>query len=653
MKNTTSPNKKTGRLIVKNLIFLSVLIVVSALSIWAWFTNGSSATANGISVKAKAGGVKVSWEENGTYYDNLTALTEAEANEDKSGGTGLAKSLLDTDGNSAVLKLITGNGLNFFEPYLNRRTGTVLTNSDGTWQGYNIEEGAGKYIDIDLYFKGDDAKDIYLESDSLVSPKDISLRISDYGDFSKDYICAASRVAFLNAEKTKCSFIWAPNSNYKLEETENGYTRVEEVKTGTSGGGTIGGLNGGAEKDGKDYYLWTIDTTKDYNGGDQRQITESYKFEYNASIKYYVAKFKVIVPTYQADNPSIPFLVSESGTSPLTNTVTIDKSASFNGNDSGSLLKISNKTYNAATYNNQLIDANLCCQFYITKTNTLIQGTSVEVEFGFNPQTGVMTVLSYNGNDSWSKGDTSGPVETKYYEVDDAINTVLVAPENSVALSAGDDLGKSVIFKNSDKRNVLPVSIKLTEQFTVTKTGTEAQATYTFKNKSTGKSLNVTNGKVSFTNTATSFFLSYVEGFEGPALRVGDYYLVAQNGEIKAVTSSELESKYLVTVYTGSSYAFYDNSAQELYQYYNGTALSTLDTNTEPPLYATTAYKDDDTVTEVGEKIATLTKKENSDDYTAHIVIRVWVEGTDRDALTPLADGIFNLSLHFTSKTAS
>ena len=54
----------------------------------------------------------------------------------------------------------------------------------------------------------------------------------------------------------------------------------------------------------------------------------------------------------------------------------------------------------------------------------------------------------------------------------------------------------------------------------------------------------------------------------------------------------------------------------------------------------------------VGEtKIATL-KKENSDDeyFTAHIVMRIWAEGTDRDAKTPLADGIFDTSFHFISQ---
>ena len=51
MKNSTASNRKTGRMIAKNLIILVVLVFVSILAMWAWFTNKSSATADGIDVK--------------------------------------------------------------------------------------------------------------------------------------------------------------------------------------------------------------------------------------------------------------------------------------------------------------------------------------------------------------------------------------------------------------------------------------------------------------------------------------------------------------------------------------------------------------------------------------------------------------------------
>lgn len=239
-------NKQTGGLIAKNVIIFIVLIAVCSLSIWAWFTQNTKATADGINITSKAEGVKVSWD--GTnYYDNLTALESTGVVAEK---TGLAKNICNEDGTPYSLNLISGNGLTFFEPNLNRRTGTVLTNSDDSWQGLDVTNTPeGKYIDIDLYFRGENKRDVYLAGDSKIDPKSTDERISDFGTFSKDYIAAASRVAFLSADKKSVSFIWAPNANVELVENTAGYTKVtnkvtEEVTVSGDGSITLGGEEG-------------------------------------------------------------------------------------------------------------------------------------------------------------------------------------------------------------------------------------------------------------------------------------------------------------------------------------------------------------------------------------------------------------------------
>ncbi len=658
-------NRQTGRLIAKNVIIFVVLIAVCSLSIWAWFTQNTTATADGINIIAKSEGVKVSWDGK-DYYDNLTALEDSAVEAEK---TGLAKNICNKDGTPYSLNLISGNGLKFFEPYLNRRTGTVLTNSDGSWSGFDVTNSPeGKYIDIDLYFRGDNERDIYLAGNSKVDPKSTTDRISDFGPFSKDYIAAASRVAFFNVtkitgddgkikENRDCSFIWAPNANVELVENENGYTKVTEFKedTDSSGSSSGGNLNGGALEDGNTYYLWTIAPNANYSSG-TRQITNSYLFEYDENISYYVAEFTVTVPSYQSENPSIPFLISQSGTSPLTNTFSFDRSASFSGNDGESLLKVSNQGYNAATFNNTSISENKCGQFYMTKTNTLIQGTQVDVKFGFNPQTGVVTVLGYEGNDSWSKGGTEVPVDVKYYEIENNTTCALVNPKDSVAVSsAKDNNKKSVHFKDSStKLNVMPVSITTAEQFTAEKTGDGYAATYKFKNTAEDKYLTINNGEISYTAAGSAFSLYYSSEHEGPLLKSGEYYLVVDGGVVKAVKLGDLDYTEAVTVYTGSSYQLNTELTSEgqTYQYYDADTnkLVTLNESSTPKLFTTTQTMAG-TVKVGNTKIATLAK-ENEDDeyYTAHIVMRVWVEGTDREAQTPLADGIFNMSLHFTSQ---
>lgn len=668
----TPVKRKTGGLIAKNLIILFVLVAVCAFSIWAWFTKNTKATADGISVIAKGEGVEVSWDGNDYYYD-LTALTAEEMAEDTTGRTGMAKFITDngaSDGNPYGLKLITGNGNKFFEPYLNRRTGEVFLD-DGAWEGVEITDAnsSGRYIDVDLYFQSTVERTVWLAGNSRVLPKDLSDtdRYSDYGSFSRDYIAGASRVAFLEYDRTvdeitgevtetlgDCSFIWAPNADYKLSEGD-GYKKHTDEEEDVSGGGTTSDLDGGAvEVPNTSYYLWTIDATANYAGGDQRKITNSYEFEYDASIRYYVATFTVIVPSYKSENPSIPFLISTSADSPLENTFTIDRSTSFNGNEEESLLKISDQTYNAATFNNVSIPVESCSQFYITKTNTLVQGDAVVVEFGFNPQTNVVTVLGYKGNDSWSKGDeiTEDPVVVKYYELENTeTNCALVNPAGAVAVSTSEHSMKAVYF--NDTGSVKPVSITTAEQFTATKTGTGLDATYTFYNSSSGKYLSISSGSLTLTTTSSNFTLEYVEGLEGPVLKSGEYCLVYQDGKMQAVKFDELtDLTTVVTIYEGTSYTCGSGlDAESSYVYYDKDDKTTnaLSASSTPPLYTSTSTTAEATI--IGDlPIATLKKVNDTDDYyTAHIVIRIWVEGTDREAKTPLADGIFNLDLHFTS----
>lgn len=224
MNSTDKPNKRnTGSLIVKCVVILVVLGVICSISIWSWFTQNKTALADGIFVKSKGDGVQVSWD-GVNYYDNLQALKQEDVSGD---ANGLALNISGKDGEPAPLSLVTGNGLQFFEPSLNRRLGTVLTNADGSWYGTDITSAnsQGRYIDIDLYFRSENPRDVFLAGDSRISPKSTDDRISEYGVFSKDNIASATRLAFLNDEKNDCAFIWAPNADNELEQNDAGYKK--------------------------------------------------------------------------------------------------------------------------------------------------------------------------------------------------------------------------------------------------------------------------------------------------------------------------------------------------------------------------------------------------------------------------------------------
>ena len=54
MKNSTAPNRKTGRMIAKNLIVLFTVALAGFCGIQAWFTDKQSAKADGINIECQA-----------------------------------------------------------------------------------------------------------------------------------------------------------------------------------------------------------------------------------------------------------------------------------------------------------------------------------------------------------------------------------------------------------------------------------------------------------------------------------------------------------------------------------------------------------------------------------------------------------------------
>lgn len=651
-----SAPRKTGGLIGKNLIIFLVLLVVCALSIWAWFTSKTDATANGIRLTTKSDGVEVSWDGK-DWYKDLTALNASAVTDE----IGPAKNV----DNPKSLNLITGNGLKFFEPVTNRRTGTVLMNGNA-WQGREIttSNNEGRFIDVDLYFRGTSARDVFLAADSLVAPKNINGNYSDFGAFSKDYIAAASRVAFLDAKKENVSFIWAPNADVELVYNDAGYTRItNKITEDVTTGGPVT-IDGGVVNDNKTYYFWSLwdDSVVTTSPQDLNKF-EARKFTYDSERRYFVTTVTMYIPTYGNDNPSIPIFVNESATKPSPSSVN-QYNNYINGYNSsqtlradlGQYLVVTNTAYNVgdAAFSNTMK----------VVSGGIDAGSKITFELGYDPVNKLLVVLNYQvaGGASFdlASEDTSVTTTVTYYNLDNNTNSVLVSPSAGVAVSSDTHYMKSVRFSDSaTKLNVTNMSVSSKERFIAEKTGDKHEATYKFKNASTNEYLSIANGEISLNSTGSAFTLEIVDAFNSPVLKSGDYYLVFEGSSVKAVTAEKLDVNKAVTVYTGSTHSVVYSSNAQPYQYYDSQekALKTLSESTTPKLYAstknwsTTNLITNAATTKIDTKIATLTKASDDDEYyTAHIVMRIWVEGTDREAKTPLADGLFDVSLHFISQ---
>ncbi len=677
MEKTTAPKRKTGRMIAKNLIILLVVAIVAALAIWAWFSKHTSATADGINVQAQGGGVEVSWTgADGTYYENLTALNDSETDDT----TGLAKEI---DDEYSTLNLITGNGNLFFIPTLNRRTGAVVTNTDGTWCGSSFTKTAdesimGKYIDIPLYFRSTASKNVYLSSDSIVAPLDTEARMSSYGNFSTDYICSAARVAFIEgigSGTTSVKYIWAPNSNYELVENDDGYQLVddtvetEEIVDDGSGdiswADNFGGL---VTEDNTTYYFW-VPTTYDSDYAQQYSdmVSDAMTFkqystnESGESIGLYVFDYTLTKTTSMSNTTStIMFGINESSTTkPNYNNGYIDASQSYEHafTDSDPLVKVTNTAYTTA--NDTQSNA-----FYISGWSSNSENY-ITITFGYNPDTNRVLVLGYedtNGEDSTDFTEGTASVTTiNYYEIDDAY----VALGNiSTKTAVTTDSTYSSKLKNvtfTDSTTISNNSITTYEQFRIVKEGTGYEATYTLQNTKDSSYVVLNGTTVTFSSdasAATAFSLRAYDGVTGPVLVSGDYCLGVVDAKLTGITTASLTASpsRAVTIFKGAGYKMLlTSSSSQTYQFYNWDTkkLETLDENSYPPLYATEAYETGKTVSKVGGDtdglLVRLKKDSDSDYYTGQITMRIWVEGTDRDALAPLAGGKFKLNLHFTS----
>ncbi|MBQ6817564.1 MAG: hypothetical protein IJO27_03945, partial [Bacilli bacterium] len=129
---------------------------------------------------------------------------------------------------------VTSNGINFYKAATKRDDGLPITFT-------NAESGID-YLEFDILFKANAPLGVFLDSTSTIIPtaghEENELigqgitRKSSYGDFSRDLIAGAVRVAFIENDyvenkyipKLKSSLVWAPNKEYELMYNKGYYT---------------------------------------------------------------------------------------------------------------------------------------------------------------------------------------------------------------------------------------------------------------------------------------------------------------------------------------------------------------------------------------------------------------------------------------------
>lgn len=231
MKNSTAPNRKTGRMIAKNLIVLFTVALAGFCGIQAWFTDNRSAKANGIEVECQApDGIEIAVVGHGDPAP--TKYTVGNITLNKTDYPFLEK---------LQLTEITGDGTYFSKPSLIQSGGQAHVNPDGEWSEPAANE---HYLSFDLYIRSKSQYNISIGKKSTIKPDAPQLTTQDgtginkskYGNFSRDSVVGAVRfsvVDYTSAPPSK-KLLWLPAPNILLKQTTDEYTLSVDMPSGES-----------------------------------------------------------------------------------------------------------------------------------------------------------------------------------------------------------------------------------------------------------------------------------------------------------------------------------------------------------------------------------------------------------------------------------
>lgn len=235
MKNSTAPNRKTGRMIAKNLIVLFAVALAGFCGIQAWFTDKSSADADGINVECQApDGIEIAVVKHNDPAPKDTEYTTGNIKLDKTNYPFLEK---------LQLTEITGDGTYFSKPALFQTGGKAEVDKNPEWSDADPNL---HYLSFDLYIRSKSQYTISIGKKSTIKPVAPQLTTSDgtgiinqskYGNFSRDSVVGAVRFSVVDYDSQpnpSKKLLWLPAPNILLEQTGDDYTLSDNKENGDS-----------------------------------------------------------------------------------------------------------------------------------------------------------------------------------------------------------------------------------------------------------------------------------------------------------------------------------------------------------------------------------------------------------------------------------
>ncbi len=218
MKNFTAPNRKTGRMIAKNLIVLFTVALAGFCGIQAWFTDKQSAEADGINIECQApDGIEIAVvkHEDPAPKDDAAYKNTIELNSKN-------YSFID----DIKMTEVSSDGYTFYKPPLKQENGVASPILDVA--DWDLADSSVHFLSFDLYVRSKSKFDIYLDSKSKISPNAKNLtgenadNKSDFGEsgeskgISRDCVTGAVRFSVANYKTYETKLLWIPAPNIFL-----------------------------------------------------------------------------------------------------------------------------------------------------------------------------------------------------------------------------------------------------------------------------------------------------------------------------------------------------------------------------------------------------------------------------------------------------
>lgn len=234
MKNSTAPNRKTGRMIAKNLIVLFTVALAGFCGIQAWFTDKRSAEANGIEVECQApDGIEIAVVGHDAPVPANDKYTVGNITLNKTNCKFLE---------NLQLTEITSDGTDFYKPALIQTGGQAQVDTKADWSPAAANQ---HYLSFDLYIRSKSQYNIAIGKKSTIKPDAPQLTSQDgtgiknkskYGNFSRDSVVGAVRFSVVDYKSAPPSkkLLWLPAPNILLTQTDEGYTLSDDKENGDS-----------------------------------------------------------------------------------------------------------------------------------------------------------------------------------------------------------------------------------------------------------------------------------------------------------------------------------------------------------------------------------------------------------------------------------